>query len=267
MKNTRSKASAEPAAIRKRGPQYTNTSTTVGNKENRHGVNKNDAMTKASFISNSGALDGLAAIASQRQDYDHPFSTENNPNNEVEICKTDFGAKNPNTNHIPDMTVVHHSASKEHVSTSQEPEHHGSDNEEETEQDSTAIYLQDDNQGNNRDCFLYNGEVLLPDDNLAKDYMKHCEMIGLSDSSDGRSEKARRITRQYGWKDFKLLNESDFHHTSAFAECLIDHFGWACFEEEVIAYKWSQVKKDVYHAMQVARSSATQALKKSFLGT
>jgi hypothetical protein len=113
---------------------------------------------------------------------------------------------------------------------------------------------------------MNNDEVPLEITNLANDYIEHCETIGLSDSLITRAEKVRRITRRYGWKDFKLLNDSDFNHTSDFAECLIDHFGWSNLEEDVIAYKWSQVKKDVYQAMQVARSSVTQALKKAFLG-
>jgi hypothetical protein len=117
---------------------------------------------------------------------------------------------------------------------------------------------------NNR---MNNDELPLDITNLANDYIEHCEMIGLSDSLITRSEKVRRITRRYGWKDFKLLNDSDFNHTiSDFAECLIDHFGWSNLEEDVIAYEWSQVKKDVYQAMQVARSSVTQSLKKAFLG-
>lgn len=102
---------------------------------------------------------------------------------------------------------------------------------------------------------------------LYNDYIEHCETIGLSDSLITLAEKARRITRRHGWKDFKLLNDCDFHHTSAFAECMIDNFGWSGMHEDVIAFKWSQVKKDVYQAMQVARSTATQALKKAFLGT
>lgn len=120
--------------------------------------------------------------------------------------------------------------------------------------------VSDSNNGMNND------EVPLEITNLANDYIEHCETIGLSDSLITRAEKVRRITRRYGWKDFKLLNDSDFNHTSDFAECLIDHFGWSNLEEDVIAYKWSQVKKDVYQAMQVARSSVTQALKKAFLG-
>ena len=98
-------------------------------------------------------------------------------------------------------------------------------------------------------------------------YQKHCQKLGLMQSDAAYSDELKRITRRYGWKYFKVLNDCDYHYTSPFAECMLDHLGYSKLPDMSRVSMWEKVKKDVGMAMQIARSGTTQGLKKIFLGT
>ena len=97
-------------------------------------------------------------------------------------------------------------------------------------------------------------------------YQEHCQNLGLMQSDAAYSDEVKRITRRYGWKYFKVLNDCDYHYTSPFAECMLDHLGYSKLPDMSRVSMWEKVKKDVGMAMQIARSGATQGLKKIFLG-
>jgi hypothetical protein len=100
---------------------------------------------------------------------------------------------------------------------------------------------------------------------LVTNYTRHCESIGIMDSDEHFRDEIKRITRRSGWKHFKVLTDNDYHHSSNFAECKLDHFGYSLLTDNEREVKWGMVKKDVFVAMQIARSGATQSLKRVFL--
>jgi hypothetical protein len=102
---------------------------------------------------------------------------------------------------------------------------------------------------------------------LKKQYEKHCILNGLMDSNETFRDEVRKITRRQGWKNFKLLTDDDYHYSSNFAECMLDHLGSSGCNEKDRESTWARIKKDVFGAMQISRSGATQSLKKTFLGT
>jgi hypothetical protein len=106
--------------------------------------------------------------------------------------------------------------------------------------------------------------------NLArKTYNMFCEKIGTMDNQTVFQETVRRTTRKQAWKNFKLVDEDDYHYGSTFAMFIFESLG---IERETIPMGverqelWLKFKKYVSEGMQAARSSATQAIKKQFIG-
>jgi hypothetical protein len=106
--------------------------------------------------------------------------------------------------------------------------------------------------------------------NLArKTYNTFCEKIGTMDNQTVLQETVRRITRKQAWKNFKLVDEDDYHYDSTFALFIFESLG---IETETVPTGvqreelWIKFKKYVCEGMQAARSSATQAIKKQFIG-
>jgi hypothetical protein len=100
-------------------------------------------------------------------------------------------------------------------------------------------------------------------------YNTFCEKIGTMDSKTVLQETVRRATRKFAWKNFKLLEEEDYHYSSTFAAYIFESLG---IEMENITggaerqELWLKFKKFVSEGMQAARSAATQAIKKQFIG-
>jgi hypothetical protein len=82
-------------------------------------------------------------------------------------------------------------------------------------------------------------------------------------------DTVQRATRKHAWKNFKLLEEEDYQHDSHFASYIFESLG---IDMETIQSDadrqelWLKFKKYVSEVMQAARSSATQAIKKQFIG-
>jgi transcriptional regulator with PAS, ATPase and Fis domain len=238
MKNTRSQIMARPAAIRKRGHDNHNSvsnkkvSTTKINaaavdKENNNTLNKNVVTTTATNInplSNDNVeehyavanhLNKLANVAVTQQE-----SLRNNNMNEMGLQIT---TTNPSCS-----TTSNKCSNMEHdeVSTCDDDGEIAisTTNNKCSNMEHDDVFTCDDdgeiamvNNNNNTYHNIISNEVSGESNNqLYKDYIEHCETIGLSDSLITRAEKARRITRRHGWKDFKLLNDCDFHHTKCF---------------------------------------------------
>jgi hypothetical protein len=108
------------------------------------------------------------------------------------------------------------------------------------------------------------------DKNLARNtYNKFCEKIGTMDNHNVLQETVRRTTRKQAWKNFKLLEEEDYHYNSTFAMFIFESLGISMetVKDNVQRQElWLKFKKYVSEGMQAARSSATQAIKKQFIG-
>jgi hypothetical protein len=125
--------------------------------------------------------------------------------------------------------------------------------------DITLRYRNKDLLMNKRDCNVES------DSDLAIKYRQHCHQNGFMDSEEHFRDEIKKITRKYGWKYFKVLSDADYHYSSPFAECMMDHFGYEKLERSEKESTWEKVKRDVFQAMQIARSGATQSLKRVFL--
>jgi hypothetical protein len=93
--------------------------------------------------------------------------------------------------------------------------------------------------------------------------------LGIVDNDTVLQETVRRTTRKQAWKNFKLVDENDYHHDSSFAKFIFQELGINRLEipSEVQRQElWLKFKKYVCEGMQAARSSATQAIKKQFIG-
>jgi hypothetical protein len=107
-------------------------------------------------------------------------------------------------------------------------------------------------------------------ENLAKQaYTNFCGKIGTMDNETMLQESVRKVTRKQAWKNFKLVDEDDYQHNSSFALFIFKSLG---VEKQSISSElqrqelWLKFKKYVCEGMQAARSSATQAIKKNFIG-
>jgi len=101
-------------------------------------------------------------------------------------------------------------------------------------------------------------------------YENFCKAIGVMDSDERFAEQVKRTTRQKGWKFFKMLEEKDYQPDSSFVQYMLSVLGVdlnTLPTEKLVEQVWMKHKKYVVEGMQAARSSATQAIKKQFLGT
>jgi hypothetical protein len=112
-------------------------------------------------------------------------------------------------------------------------------------------------------------DMMIEDQDLEIAYNEHCQEIGLTSTADDIASNVKRITRKYGWRVFKMIDEDDYHHSAPFASYMMEKLGYydqyPTREAQIEA--WGQVKKKVARSMSHARSSATQAMKHTFLGT
>jgi CRISPR/Cas system CMR-associated protein Cmr5 small subunit len=107
-------------------------------------------------------------------------------------------------------------------------------------------------------------------ENKAKQtYNSFCEKLGTMDNRMVLQETVRRATRKYAWKIYKLVDDDDYQHDSPFALFVFESLG---IDKESMPLGvqrqelWIKFKKYVCEGMQAARSSATQAIKKQFIG-
>jgi hypothetical protein len=103
-----------------------------------------------------------------------------------------------------------------------------------------------------------------------KTYNNFCQKIGTMDNHNVLQETVRRTTRKQAWKNFKLLEDEDYHYNSTFALFMFESLG---IDVDTITggdgqrqELWLKFKKYVSEGMQAARSSATQSIKKQFIG-
>jgi hypothetical protein len=100
-------------------------------------------------------------------------------------------------------------------------------------------------------------------------YNTFCEKLGTMDNQTVLQETVRRATRKHAWKIYKLVDDDDYQHDSAFALFVFDSLGIESKSMPSGVQRqelWLKFKKYVCEGMQAARSSATQAIKKQFIG-
>ena len=105
---------------------------------------------------------------------------------------------------------------------------------------------------------------------LANAYINHCRTTGTMDDESDISEEVKRVTKRFGWKNFKILCDDDWKWDSNFAGMIMRKLGMLDDKEHDSKLRskiWDTIKKDVVISMQAAKSSATQLMKKNFIGT
>ena len=106
---------------------------------------------------------------------------------------------------------------------------------------------------------------------LKRKYIDHCKKIGTMDGDNDIKEEVKRVTKKYGWKSFKILEKEDYKWDSNFAGMILKKLGIVennnTMNSKFLSRKWDSIKKDVISSMQAVKSSATQTIKRGFLGT
>jgi hypothetical protein len=100
-------------------------------------------------------------------------------------------------------------------------------------------------------------------------YARFSETLGTMDDDAHIQDSIRRVTRKTGWKYFKMLVEPDYNYNSTFATYMLKALGVKDEQMPTLKHQesmWLRYKKWILEGMQAARSSATQAIKKQFLG-
>ena len=113
-----------------------------------------------------------------------------------------------------------------------------------------------------------NGETNKYDEMRKEDYVAYCKHKGLMDAEKDLTEEVKRVTKKYGWKQFKILDNEDWRSESNFAGVIMRKLGIlvGSVPNTVRTRKWESIKKDVIASMQAVKSSATQAMKRVFIG-
>ena len=100
-------------------------------------------------------------------------------------------------------------------------------------------------------------------------YKEYCRKIGMVDDDNVQQETIRRTVRMQAWKHYKIVEEKHYLHDSDFASFMLEALGVP--DKIIHTYRrkefWIKIKKHVCEGMQAARSSATQTIKKRFIGT
>ena len=104
---------------------------------------------------------------------------------------------------------------------------------------------------------------------MTNNYLNYCTRKRFVDSEKDLTEEIIRVTKKYGWKTFKILNNDHWRSDSNFAGINMRKLGILEGVESHVgrSRKWDKIKKDVVIAMQAIKSSATQAMKKVFIST
>ena len=83
------------------------------------------------------------------------------------------------------------------------------------------------------------------------------------------TEEVKRVTKRFGWKNFKILHNDDWKWDSPFAGIIMKKLGMIennDYDSKLRSKQWDTIKKDVVTSMQAVKSSATQLMKNNFCG-
>jgi hypothetical protein len=115
----------------------------------------------------------------------------------------------------------------------------------------------------------FSSDMMDKENSARNQYAGFLAKLGIVDKDAVLQETVRRTTRKQAWKQFKLVDENDYHHDSSFAKFIFQELGINKQEIPSDVQRqelWLKIKKYVCEGMQAARSSATQAIKKQFIG-
>ena len=91
----------------------------------------------------------------------------------------------------------------------------------------------------------------------------------MEDDEKDLTEEIKQVTKKYGWKTFKILDDDDWRSDRTFAGIIMRKLGILEVNESHVgrARKLDKINNVPENAMYAIKSSATQVLKKVFIGT
>jgi hypothetical protein len=101
---------------------------------------------------------------------------------------------------------------------------------------------------------------------LMSSYINSCNQIGLIDSEQDQEHHFKKMTKRYGWRYFKLLEDHRYNYGSDFADFMCNTLK-RDMSDATTAVWWNGIKHIVQKAMMDVRSACTQAMKRAFIGT
>jgi phenylalanyl-tRNA synthetase alpha subunit len=100
---------------------------------------------------------------------------------------------------------------------------------------------------------------------LMNRYVNTCGDMGIIDTLDTQEQHFKKMTRQYVWRYFKLVDEDQYNFGTAFVTFICNQCNRDIIDSKTPDW-WNGIKHFVQRAMMDMRSSCTQAMKRSFLG-
>jgi hypothetical protein len=98
-----------------------------------------------------------------------------------------------------------------------------------------------------------------------KKYISNCSEMGIIDTLATQEQHFKRMTRQYVWRYFKLVDEDQYIFGTNFVNFICNHCNRDVHNAETRDW-WNGIKHHVQRAMMDMRSACTQAMKRSFVG-
>jgi hypothetical protein len=98
-----------------------------------------------------------------------------------------------------------------------------------------------------------------------KKYISSCSEMGIIDTLATQEQHFKRMTRQYVWRYFKLVDEDQYIFGTSFVNFICNHCNRDVHDAETRDW-WNGIKHHVQRAMMDMRSACTQAMKRSFVG-
>jgi hypothetical protein len=97
-------------------------------------------------------------------------------------------------------------------------------------------------------------------------YINACTQIGIIDTEQDQEHHFKKMTKRYGWRYFKLLEDHRYNYGSDFADFMCNTLKRDKTDTNTIVW-WNGIKHIVQKAMMDVRSACTQAMKRAFIGT
>jgi hypothetical protein len=101
---------------------------------------------------------------------------------------------------------------------------------------------------------------------LMSTYINACNQIGIIDTEQDQEHHFKKMTKRYGWRYFKLLEDHQYNYGSDFADFMCNTLKRDTKDANTIIW-WNGIKHIVQKAMMDVRSACTQAMKRAFIGT
>jgi hypothetical protein len=94
-------------------------------------------------------------------------------------------------------------------------------------------------------------------------YLTTCKHVGILETVEDQHNYYQKITRNVGWKHYKLVEGDDYHVSSEFSQYMIKVLKRDANHPETKDW-WNSIRGTIQWAMQDMRSTCTQAVKRIF---